>query len=396
MSVYLPTIKFMRFSILALSFLQTACYNLSGHVFLDKAHCCANSHAQHWCLCPLIQSDMLPIIVQLIYCALLTFFSSLYQHERLSQLYHCLIPCSFLCLLLVTAMDAIIIGPFNLRVLAYPYHSVELWYVLGSMSDAHIALQECQVVVLMLCRMAFHLSGKLVALHLHVCTFKANICNHNSIVLLFLYRLPHIEFGQQAWYNSHSSIHTYSTQCGSQLSITGKADCKNDIFFFTWLKCHFNFGVNWRWNCRHPYLPINASDTLDNSINPGSLGALCFQPSLEITGALCISFSALIPLFLSKFPHRTWYGSIQMSNSSWIKDPWFPLFSTWCPTFISGVPLIKSICWGCFSRPGAKGFTITTWTLWLLGDRLPAVLYRMGKVSVLKRVYVTMRLLLLN
>ena len=42
----------------------------------------------------------------------------------------------------------------------------------------------------MLCRMAFHLSGKVVALHLNNNTFKA-LCYHES--------------GQQLWYYSYSS-----------------------------------------------------------------------------------------------------------------------------------------------------------------------------------------------
>ena len=36
----------------------------------------------------------------------------------------------------------------------------------GSLCRAHIAMQELQAVAMMLCRMAFLLSGKVVALHL--------------------------------------------------------------------------------------------------------------------------------------------------------------------------------------------------------------------------------------
>ena len=36
----------------------------------------------------------------------------------------------------------------------------------GSMHRAHIALQVLQAVVMIMCKMAFHLSGKVVALHL--------------------------------------------------------------------------------------------------------------------------------------------------------------------------------------------------------------------------------------
>ena len=43
----------------------------------------------------------------------------------------------------------------------------------GSLCRAHIDLQELQAVAMMLCRMAFHLSGKVVPLHLDNNTAKA-------------------------------------------------------------------------------------------------------------------------------------------------------------------------------------------------------------------------------
>ena len=65
----------------------------------------------------------------------------------------------------------------------------------GSMCRAHIALQELQVVVMMLCRMAFYLSGKVVALHLDNSTVKAYLCNQGGTASPFLSRL-------QCWISS--------------------------------------------------------------------------------------------------------------------------------------------------------------------------------------------------
>ena len=59
----------------------------------------------------------------------------------------------------------------------------------GSLCRTHIALQELQAVVMMLCRMAFYLSGKLVALHLDNNTAKAYLCNQGGTVSPFLSRL---------------------------------------------------------------------------------------------------------------------------------------------------------------------------------------------------------------
>ena len=57
------------------------------------------------------------------------------------------------------------------------------------MCRAHITLQELQVIAMMLCRMVFYLSGKVVALHLDNCTAKAYLCNQGSTVSPFLSRL---------------------------------------------------------------------------------------------------------------------------------------------------------------------------------------------------------------
>ena len=49
-----------------------------------------------------------------------------------------------------------------------------------------IALEELQAVKLMLHRMPFHLSGKLVVLHLDNTTPKVYLCNQGGTVYLFL------------------------------------------------------------------------------------------------------------------------------------------------------------------------------------------------------------------
>ena len=59
----------------------------------------------------------------------------------------------------------------------------------GSLFKAHIALQELQTVAMMLHRMAFCLSGKVVSLHLENSTAKAYLCNQGGTVSPFLSRL---------------------------------------------------------------------------------------------------------------------------------------------------------------------------------------------------------------
>ena len=57
------------------------------------------------------------------------------------------------------------------------------------MCKAHIVLQELQAVAIMLCRMAFCLSGKVVSLHLDNSTTKAYLCNQGGTVSPFISKL---------------------------------------------------------------------------------------------------------------------------------------------------------------------------------------------------------------
>ena len=56
------------------------------------------------------------------------------------------------------------------------------------MCRANIALKELQAIAMMLCRMAFCLCGKVVALHLDNSTAKAYLCNEGGTVSPFLSR----------------------------------------------------------------------------------------------------------------------------------------------------------------------------------------------------------------
>ena len=56
----------------------------------------------------------------------------------------------------------------------------------GSLYSTHVALQELQAIAMMHGRMAFHLSGRVVALHLDNSTAKTYLCNQGSTVSPFL------------------------------------------------------------------------------------------------------------------------------------------------------------------------------------------------------------------
>ena len=123
MSVSLPPDKLADIQQLTLSLLQTphvtVCRVMS---FLGKANFCTNGHSQLWCLCHVIQSDMLHVChspAQL-FSHVLFSFSSLCQLEQLAHLQQSSVPLQFSFLMwLLLLMPHPLIGPFIFRGLGY-------------------------------------------------------------------------------------------------------------------------------------------------------------------------------------------------------------------------------------------------------------------------------------
>ena len=114
--------------------------------------------------------------------------SSLHQLEWLAHLQQSPVPLQFPLPDVVIATDATPTHwAFYFQGSGLPLSVSDAWS--GSLCRAHIALQELQAVAIMLHRMAFHLSGKVVALHLDNSTAKAYLCNQGGTVSLFLSRL---------------------------------------------------------------------------------------------------------------------------------------------------------------------------------------------------------------
>ena len=114
--------------------------------------------------------------------------SSLHQLEWLSQLQQSQVPLQF-------PLPDVVIATYAMPThLAFYFQGSGLplsvsgpW--LGSMCRVHIALQELQAIAMMLHRMVFHLSGKVVALHLDNSTAKAYLCNQGGKMSPFPSRL---------------------------------------------------------------------------------------------------------------------------------------------------------------------------------------------------------------
>ena len=114
--------------------------------------------------------------------------SSLHQLEWLSHLQQSPVPLQFPLPDVVIATDATTTHwAFYFQGSGLPLSVSDAWS--GSLCRAHIALQELQAVAIMLHRMAFCLSGKVVALYLDNSIAKAYLCNQGGTVSPFLSRL---------------------------------------------------------------------------------------------------------------------------------------------------------------------------------------------------------------
>ena len=251
-----------------------------------------------------------------------------------------------------------LIEPFIFRDLGYLYQLVVPGQVpcLG---------QELQAVAVMLCRMAFCLSGKVVALHLDNSTAKAYLCNQGGTVSPFLSRLAYMdtESDRQAWYYSSSSIHSYPSQCGGKFSVPGSvasgvapspsggSDSFSPlgpsrggpvgIFLFYAMPALFHFG---------------------NSTASGSLGVECLQPSLEFSGKLCVSSSGSGPSCSLQVSSITCQWSTQTftSGGSMLAGGSLASHSSQhAGRCSSAVSHCKRSHHGCFGRPGTQGSVIS-------------------------------------
>ena len=136
--------------------------------------------------------------------------------------------------------------------------------------------------------MAFLLSGKLVALHLDKSTAKAYLCDQDCAACTFLRDQP-------ATFCSLANMH------GINL-LLAYLPIQSGTFFLIKLSQHFNLGVNKRWICWHPHMPINIS-----IITPWKLHYLwepwgwTLSTILRHSGELCIPPHALLPQFWLSF-----------------------------------------------------------------------------------------------
>ena len=200
----------------------------------------------------------------------------------------------------------------------------------GSLSRAHIALQELQAVAVMLCRVVFHLSHKVVAFHLDNSTAKVYLCNQGGTVSPFLSRLA-------CWILSLTNKHGITLlPAYIPIHLNMDADFLSwDQLLLEWhLLPHVAQAAFHLWGL--PEVDLLASSrstqcqhyfTLDTPLPLGALGLNAFSHPWTFQVSYVFPPPALVPLVLSMFLAE--HANSQLRHlllvaPCWMEAPWLP------------------------------------------------------------------------
>ena len=226
------------------------------------------------------------------------FLSSLCQLEQLAHLQQSPVPLQFPLPDVVIATDAMpTYWTFYFQGSGLPLSVSGSW--LCSLCRAHIALLELQAIAIMLCRIAFCLSGKVVPLHLDNSTAKVYLCK--DWLLLEWHLLPWV---------------AYATFCPGGLPEVDLLASSYSI------------------QCQHYF-------TLETPLPLGTLGLNALSHPWTFQVSYVFPPHALFLLVLSKFLAE--HVSSQLRHlilvvPCWMEAPWLPTVLNIWQTFCGGVP----------------------------------------------------------
>ena len=375
MSVSLPRDKLTDIQQLALSLLQTPHVTVGKVMsFLGKANFCTNGHSQLCCLCCVIKSDMLsvyhsPTQFSHVQC----FLSSLCQLEWLAHLQQSHVPLQFPLPDVVIAMDATPTHwAFYFQGSGLPLWVSGAWS--GSLCRAHIAFQELQAVAMMLCRMAFCLSGKVVVLHLDNSTAKAYLCNQGGTVSPFLSRLA-------CWILSLTDKHSITLL---PADIPTHFNVEADYLPLDWLLLEWHLlpqvaqlafclwglpevdllASSCSTQCQHYF-------TLETPLPLGALGLNAFGHPWTFQVSYVFPPLALVPLVLSKFLAEHVNGQLRhliLVAPCWMEAPWLPTVLNILADVPQLCPIVKYLVVDVLVGQVLRGLLYLHLTLWQLSN----------------------------
>ena len=183
---------------------------------------------------------------------------------------------------------------------------------------------------MMLHRMAFHLSGKVVALHLDNGTAKAYLCNQSGTVSAFLSRLAcwilsltdkHGITHIPAYIPTHLNVEADSLSQDQLLPQWHLLPQVAHAAFCLWALLEVDLlASSCSTQCQHYY-------TLESPLPLGALGLNAFSHPWTFQVSYVFSPPALVPLVLSKFLAEYVSGQLRhliLVAPCWMETPWLP------------------------------------------------------------------------
>ena len=298
-------------------------------------------------------------------------------------------------------------------------------YWSGSICGVHIALQELQAIATMVRRMAFCLSGKVVALHLDNSTAKADLCNHSGTVSPFLSRLAcqilsltdkHGITVIPAYIPTHLIVEADYLPWDQMLPEWHLLPQVAQAAFHLWHLPEVDpLASSSCTQCQHYYV-------LESPLPLGALGVECLHWMFQVQ--LCVSSSCISSSSSVQVSGRTCQRSVQTFDSGGTildggslaphSSNMLADIAQQCPIIkdlamdfsvdqvLKGLPYLHLSLWlfsvVCYADGGSLLQSVRQWwgQLECLHQRSTSNVGRNGQVGVLDRVYQTVPSLLLN
>ena len=296
--------------------------------FLGKANVCANGHSKLWQLFLVIQSDILIVSHSLaqLFSSVQFSGSALHQFEQLSHLQQSQVPFHFLLPDVVIAKDTM------------PSHCT--FYFQGSQLPLSVcgSWSVLYVRLTLSCKNFRQLAWCCVeGLFHYLVRWLPWIWITALLKLMYVIKMVQFLFffpdrTTRYWVWPTSTIlllfqHTFPTNSVWRPIICHGDGCFQSGIFLTLLKQHLNFRVYERWICWFVvYHAALALLHLGKSTTPRCLGVDCVQPSLDVSGRLCLVFcvstSGSVQVYVA-----TCHWSIQTLIPvvpCWMETPWLP------------------------------------------------------------------------
>ena len=244
----------------------------------------------------------------------------------------------------------------------------------GSMHRAHIALQDLQAVAMMLCGMAFHLSGKVFALHLDNSMAEVYLCNQGGTESPFLSRLAcqvmsltdkHGITLLPAYIPTHLNVEA-SYQSQDQMLLEWHfLPQVAEAAFHLWGLPEVDLLVSSRSTQWHHYY------TLESPLPLGGLGLNAFNHPWPCQVGYMFPPPALVPLVLSKFLAEHVKGQLRhliLVAPHWMEAPWFPTALNMLADVPQKCPIMKDFIMDVSVGHVLKGLPYLHLTVWLLSN----------------------------